>query len=212
MKKIVLILCCVLMTGYCIGQIMSDKKNAASNLSKPLIALLDTIFKEDQGDRLNIDTIRKQFGWQSKQMDSLMNIMGYHDSMNLMRVKHIIDMHGWPGPDVVGEKGASTIFLVVQHADSLTQVTYLPKMQEAVKEGKAKPQQLALLEDRVLTNQGKPQIYGSQVRRNEQTGKNEFYPIIDEPNVNKRRASVGLEPLEDYAKKYFGIDYNVLKL
>ncbi len=38
------------------------------------------------------------------------------------------------------------------------------------------------------------------------TGKNEFFPIEDEANVNKRRAAVGLEPLEEYAK-HFGIDY-----
>ena len=78
-------------------------------------------------------------------------------------------------------------------------------MQEAVKKGKAQPQDLALLEDRILTNQGKEQIYGSQVRTNEE-GKFEFFPIRDEPNVNKRRASVGLPPLEEYAK-YFGITY-----
>ena len=29
---------------------------------------------------------------------------------------------------------------------------------------------------------------------------------MDEVNVNKRRASVGLGPLEEYAK-YFGVDY-----
>jgi len=75
-------------------------------------------------------------------------------------------------------------------------------MREAVKNGKALPQNLALLEDRILINQGKPQIYGSQVRLNEKAGKNEFYQIMDEPNVNKRRASVGLPPLEDYAKLF----------
>ena len=78
-------------------------------------------------------------------------------------------------------------------------------MREAVGKGKAKTQDLALLEDRILTTQGKEQIYGSQLRRNEQ-GKYEFFPIMDEVNVNKRRASVGLGPLEEYAK-YFGVDY-----
>jgi len=43
------------------------------------------------------------------------------------------------------------------------------------------------------------------IRRNEQ-GKYEFFPIVDEVNVNKRRASVGLPPLEEYAK-YFGVEY-----
>ena len=64
-------------------------------------------------------------------------------------------------------------------------------MQEAVKKGKAQPEALALLEDRVLTNQGKEQIYGSQIKPNE-NGKYEFYPIKDETNVNNRRASLGL--------------------
>ena len=38
------------------------------------------------------------------------------------------------------------------------------------------------------------------------TVKHEFFPVKDEINVNKRRAFVGLQPLEEYAK-YFGINY-----
>lgn len=183
-----------------------NKEKAEANLNKPLVALLDTIYNEDQIDRRNIDTIQKQFGWPSKQMDSLWKKINYQDSINLIRVKNIIDTYGWLGPDEVGRQGATTIFLVIQHADSLTQVTYVPKMREAVVKGKAQPQNLALLEDRILTMQGKKQIYGSQVRKNEKTGKNEFFPIQDEANVNKRRASIGLQPLEEYAK-FFGIEY-----
>lgn len=186
--------------------VKSNKEKAEANLNKPLVALLDTVYIEDQADRRNIDTVKSQFGWQSKQMDSLWRKIIYQDSVNLVKVKNIIDAYGWLGPDEIGQLGASTIFLVIQHADSMTQVTYVPKMRDAVKKGKAQPQDLALLEDRILTKQGKEQIYGSQVRQNEKTGKNEFFPIKDEVNVNKRRKSVGLQPLEEYAK-YFGIDY-----
>jgi hypothetical protein len=35
----------------------------------------------------------------------------------------------------------------------------------------------------------------------------ELYPIDDEENVNARRAEVGLEPLAEYLKRAFGIDY-----
>jgi hypothetical protein len=189
-----------------IDTVRANKEKAEANFNKPLVALLDTIFTEDQADRRNIEAIQKAFGWNSKEMDSLWKKINYLDSVNLVKIKHIIDTYGWLGPDVVGEAGAQTIFLVIQHADSLTQVTYAPKMREAVKLGKASPASLALLEDRILTNQGKEQIYGSQVRWNEQAGKNEFFPIFDEKNVNKRRASAGLEPLEEYAK-HFGIEY-----
>jgi hypothetical protein len=34
----------------------------------------------------------------------------------------------------------------------------------------------------------------------------EFFPIADEAHVDERRASMGLEPLADYAKN-FGLDY-----
>ncbi len=180
-----------------------SKASAQSN--KQLAAGLDTIYREDQSGRLRIDSLQRIYGWQSKQVQALLKPMMVQDSINLVRVKKIIDTYGWLGPDEVGRQGAQTIFLVIQHADSLTQVTYFPLMQDAVKKGKARPQELALLEDRILVNQGKEQVYGSQVRTNS-SGKAAFFPIRDEANVNKRRAVVGLPPLEEYAK-FFGIDY-----
>lgn len=196
MTKFILFISLIVATADVSGQ---------SKFNKELSALLDTVYYEDQSGRLKIDSLQKQFGWKSEQVQSLVKTMMIRDSINLIRIKNIIDTYGWLGPDEVGKQGSQTIFLVIQHADSLTQVTYLPLMQEAVKKGKAQPQHLALLEDRVLTNQGKEQIYGSQVRTNE-SGKYEFFPIKDEANVNKRRASVGLQPLEEYAK-YFNINY-----
>jgi hypothetical protein len=185
--------------------IASIDVSGQSKFNTALSAALNAIYEEDQSGRLKIDSLQKIFGWKSEQVQSLLRPMDIQDSINLIKVKNIIDTHGWLGPDEVGKQGAQTIFLVIQHADSLTQVTYFPAMQEAVKKCKAQPEALALLEDRILTNQGKEQIYGSQLKMNE-AGKYEFFPIKDEINVNKRRASVGLQPLEKYAK-YFGINY-----
>ena len=81
-------------------------------------------------------------------------------------------------------------------------------MREAVKNGKAAGSSLALLEDRVALGQEKKQIYGSQIHRDQRTGKYFVAPIEDEFNVNRRRASVGLEPLEDYVK-HWNIDYKL---
>ena len=38
----------------------------------------------------------------------------------------------------------------------------------------------------------------------------ELWPIEDEENVDARRASVGLEPLAEYLKR-FGLEYKPLK-
>ena len=50
----------------------------------------------------------------------------------------------------------------------------------------------------IWLGQGKRQIYGSQIGRDQETG--DFYvsPLIDPENVDKRRAEVGLGPLADY--------------
>jgi hypothetical protein len=131
-------------------------------------------------------------------MKSLWNFIYEKDSINLIKVKFILNKYGWLGSDIVGEQGNTTLFLVIQHADLVTQENYLPMMRIAVKNGKAKGSSLALLEDRVALREGKKQIYGSQIVRDEATQKSYVSPLEDPENVDKRRAEVGLEPLAEY--------------
>jgi len=168
---------------------------------------LDLIYTKDQAGRQAIDSIQKRWGQDSKQLDSLWESISLNDSADLERILEILGRRSWPSPDEVGERASMAVFLVLQHADSGIHATYVPIMRAAVQLGAARPEDLALMEDRLLTEQGKPQLYGSQVRM-DSTGKAAFFPIADEPDVDKRRASVGLEPLESYAR-YFGIDYHL---
>ncbi len=94
-------------------------------------------------------------------MKELWKTILYKDSKNLLIVKEIIDTKGWLGPDVIGEKGNTTLFLVIQHADPATQEKYLPVLRKAVQEGNAAPQDLALLEDR--TGQQHPYLWHKQI-------------------------------------------------
>ncbi len=190
-----------------ISRIRLNSLEKGNRIEKPLEDTLNKVYSDDQDSRLKIDSIEKRFGFQSPQMDSLWKVIGEKDSVNLEIVTGILKRKGWQGPDEVGGRASMAVFLVIQHSDSLTQVTWLPAMRAAVQQGKARAEDLALLEDRVLTEQGKGQLYGSQVKQ-DSTGKAVFFPIQDEPNVNRRRAAVGLGSLEDYAR-YFGIDYHL---
>jgi len=181
-----------------------DRREA--RLNKPLIKLLAVVHDNDQRYRDMMDSVHKNFGSDSKELKLLFKNMHVNDSLDLMIVKSIIDTAGWLGPDVVGEEGNETLFLVIQHADPATQQKYLPVMRAAVKNGNADASALALLEDRVLLGLGKKQVYGSQVLRDPKTETFMLAPIEDEKNVDKRRASMGLEPIADYVKKW-GIDY-----
>lgn len=177
----------------------------ANQPSMPALAKeLETIGELDQKYRQMLDSVQGNFGWNSKEMDQLRNIMIRTDSANTARVCEILDAKGWLGSKEVGANGNSALFLVIQHADMNIQEKYLPMMREAVKNGMARGADLALLEDRVLMRNGKKQIYGSQLRTDPETGVTYFFPIEDVDHVNERRAAVGLEPLEDYARR-FGI-------
>jgi hypothetical protein len=188
--------------------VKKNKEQREAKLDKDLVEKLKLVFHEDQQLRLQLDSVQKKFGFDSKETGELWKVINYKDSQNLVVVKEIIDTKGWLGDDELGDQGNTTLFLVIQHADSATQEKYLPVLLQAVKEGKAKPHQLALLEDRTRTNKGQKQIYGSQVFQDPSTNKLIFFPIEDEINVNKRRASIGLGPLEEYAK-LFGIEYRL---
>ena len=180
--------------------VRANKKKAEANYNWELKAILDSIYITDQEHRLAMDSIDKKYGWESKEMQALGKIMNETDSLNVITVSKILDKHGWLGKDIVGTQGSKALFLVIQHASDLRiQLKYLPMMKRAAKDGKLNPANLALLEDRVELRQGKLQIYGSQIGRDQTTG--EFYvePMIDPDNVNKRRAEVGLGSIEEYA-------------
>lgn len=149
--------------------IKQNKDKAEVNLNKPLVTELDSIYTEDQKYRLQIDEIEKKYGIESNEMKAHWKIINDKDSINLIKIKSLLDKYGWLGTDVIGEQGNSTLFLVIQHSDIATQEKYLPMMREAVKNGKSKGSELALLKDRVTLWKGKKQIYGSQIGRdNEQ--------------------------------------------
>lgn len=169
----------------------------AQDSTARLRAELERIHDLDQSDRHNAGNYPT-----GAQKDSVIAHMILQDSLDLVRVIAIIDSAGWLGEDVLGYKANQALFLVLQHADAKPklQEEYLPVMREAVVQGKARASELAMFEDRVAVNNGRPQIYGSQIGWKD--GKGFVKPMEDEEHVNERRAAVGLEPLEKYSERF----------
>ncbi|MCW3124206.1 MAG: hypothetical protein JWQ38_3698 [Flavipsychrobacter sp.] len=181
--------------------VLVNKNREEAKLNKPLVAILDTVFKKDQDNRVKLDSVGNYYGYNSKEMTALWETINYDDSINLIKVSAILDKHGWLGPEKLGQRGNATVFLVIQHSDLKPQQKYLPMMREAVKNNQASAADLALLEDRVALREGRKQIYGSQIHGSPD-GHPWISPIEDPDNVDKRRAEVGLEPLAEYVKRY----------
>lgn len=181
-----------------------EKKIASieANYDKPLQAELLAILEEDQKYRMQMGETQKKFGQNSKEMNDLWKIANQKDSINLIKVKKILDEKGWVGKDKVGAQANSALFLVIQHSDLETQKKYLPMMKEAVKKGNASPGSLALLIDRIEIREGRKQIYGSQIGINQSNNTYYVLPLTDPDNVDKRRTEVGLDPISNYIKNW----------
>lgn len=182
--------------------VMANKEKEEANYDKPLVAKLDSIYQDDQSYRRQISAIDEEFGWESPEMKAHWKIIQEKDSINLIKITEILDERGWLGADIIGGRGNSTLFLVIQHADLPFQEKYLPMMREAVEQGNANARSLALLEDRVALRQGKRQLYGSQIGRDQDTGEQYVLPLDDPINVDKRRAEMGLGTLQDYVSRW----------
>ena len=127
------------------------------------------------------------------------------DALNRLDLKHtkrlreIIREFGWPSATLVGRDGAAAAFLIVQHSPLLKfQKQCLPLIRAAAKNGDLPMRDVAMLTDRILTNEGKPQIYGTQFKN--EGGMLFPFPIVDRAKIDARRASVGLPPLAEYIK------------
>jgi hypothetical protein len=206
-QRILFTLLGILIFSTTFGQ---NPETSETGLNKDLVSILDTIFKEDKQFRLQSQELEKKYGWESNEVQTLWKTIEIKDSIHLIKVEKILDEKGWLGPDIVGHYGNVTLFLVIQHADPQTRVKYIPLLRDAVKKGNARPQDLALMEDRVLIEKGEKQIYGSQLTMNSETNTMELSPMIDPDNADKRRSEVGLEPLAEYLK-YHDLTWDVEK-
>jgi hypothetical protein len=122
----------------------------------------------------------------------------WDDGPRTERLAEIIDEHGWPGHDLVGEDGASAAWVIAQHSDldADFQREALDLMRDAVARDDADPTELAYLEDRVGLADGGPQMYGTQIGCVD--GRAEPAELAEPDRVDDLRAEVGLEPLADY--------------
>lgn len=141
---------------------------------------------------------------------------GFKDSIfrtNQKRTKDIFDEYGFVGYDLAGKEGSNNFWLIVQHSDHNPefQKEVLEKMKIDVDNGNAKPSNYGLLIDRFKLNTDQAQVYGTQVRYNIHTG--QAYPnkLKDSLNVNKRRKSIGLEPIETYLNEMSEMHFEMNK-
>lgn len=120
------------------------------------------------------------------------------DARNTEQMKLIIQEIGWPKKSVFGGREIpQKVWLLVQHADhDVTFQEHCLELMKALPKEEINEIDMAYLEDRILVNQGKPQIWGTQF-----FGEGASYgprPIENPETVDERRLALGLDTLAEY--------------
>ncbi|MGP4001762.1 DUF6624 domain-containing protein [Streptomyces sp. 8N706] len=119
------------------------------------------------------------------------------------RLDQIMDEHGWPTAELVGEDAARSAWLIAQHADRQLEVQRraVQLMERAAASGSGGARELAFLRDRALVNDGRKQIYGTQIA-GVKDGSPVPWPCEEPERVDELRAEVGIEPFAEYVAKF----------
>lgn len=175
-----------------------ENKNGGSNI--PLFRDLVTIRIRDQEHRKKMANLWQQGKGETKEFKKAILEGKKMDSLNMIRINEIIDQYGYPGKDLVGEASAIPL-LVIQHSTHESRKEHLPLLKKAVENRDISMARLALVIDRIQIHEGEKQTYGTQYKRNKESGHFEFYPIKDLSELDKRRAEAGLSPIKVYARR-----------
>lgn len=170
---------------------------AESKRCRPFADSLKVLRERDQAIRRNL---------QSEEQWKQMSVI---DSLNTAQLKALIAQYGFPTWELVGREAANSAWLIAQHSQSFLP-WYLQHYKQAVMDNNAERRSLAYMEDRYLTQQSRPQIYGTQLCTIDSV--TYFFPIIDPKRVNQRRLLMDMGPIEDYLKAFSDKGLDSLKI
>ncbi|MFT5168695.1 MAG: hypothetical protein ACI8P3_003940 [Saprospiraceae bacterium] len=120
------------------------------------------------------------------------------DTRNLQLVVSAISKCGW------SEANTQTIWLIFQHSPLGVMAYYYPDVKAFSEKGNLSRSSFAMLQDRLLTEHGYKQLYGTQILSGE------LYKLEDPDGVNARRKEIGMGVIEDYIGAW-GLDLEAEK-
>ena len=126
---------------------------------------------------------------------------------NIEKLIELLDKNGWPTASQVTEYAAAGAALIINHTNYKIRSKYFPMLEKAFKKGEAQPLRYAKMRDRLLIEEGKEQLYGTQWKF--KNSKRVPHPILNAKYVDKRREEIGLGPLSVYLKERFNIEWNI---
>ena len=168
-----------------------NKKN--SSILKPELALeICKMGFKDQNGRQKILRI-EQIGENKSTLDSLWTIQNKQDSINREYITKLIDQNTMLFPSIteIGNTASRFAFLMLQHSSYDVRKKYYKTIKFAMENNHLEKRYFAMYLDRLLIDEGKKQLYGTQIQKNIE-GKLVLFPVKRKFNMNRRRLRLGL--------------------
>ena len=190
MPKVIIVIPILFLCGSLLAQ--TNPKNAK------LKALIDSLYKVDQ--KCQTDAVEAYQRSGSIDSFKVYEIIEHKTFVRHIPIlKTIVSKYGYPSFEKVGEESSSYFFTLIQHSDADIefQSKMLKILRKQVANKQVKGSDYAMLYDRVQINNGKEQLYGTQV---DYDAAGNVFPknLKDKENVNKRRMEFGMNTLEEY--------------
>lgn len=207
MKKYVTVILLIL-SLVSIQRLLAQQKNPSKKELDSIKSKLETLFMQDQLFRRLYPEAEQKFGENSTQMDYFWQVVEEQNKRIEAEFIKIIENYGWLGIQQVGRLANTAQFSIIQHSSVETKKRFAPLFKASVLKNQSQPIHYARMIDRMLVNEKKPQIYGTQITR-DKDGNAMFFDIEQPESINDRRKAIGLGAIEDYAKSK-GIQWNTM--
>ncbi len=126
------------------------------------------------------------------------------DGVLTQQLKNIVTQHGWPTIALVGPDASKAATLLVGHTtDQAWRKSLLPQLTTLADRREIDPAQLAIVIDKQLVAEGKPQRYGTQFKVVD--GQMAMISVEDPGGLDSLRARALLPPLDTYKQTLAGM-------
>lgn len=154
----------------------------------------------DQAFFQEVGIAARKTGMKSSVVEAVWKLKFLVQERNQRELEALLAAKGWPRTGQVGTEAAMAAYLTVMHSNDGLQKKYLAVIKTICEAGELPWMRYALIVDRSLFNENKPQRFGTHTRYIEQTKSEELYPLENEAKVDEWRREIGLPPLADYLK------------
>ena len=153
--------------------------------------------------------VENKLGKNSEAYEYFWKVVEAQDKILEEEVILILNTYGWLGISQVGRLANGTQWSVLQHGSIASKEKYAPLLKASVLKQESQPNHYARLIDRMLVNSKKLQVYGTQIDYNSNETPT-FYAIEKPEYINQRRKEIGLEKIQDFAKRR-GLTWTILQ-